>query len=115
VSEVGAVARILYAGANAATEVPATQIIDCRGIRRDTAKHASPLVADLLGRGIARIDPLNIGLDVDLSCRLIGKNGTASDKIFAVGPVSRAAFWEITAIPDIRDQTAKLAAALAVI
>jgi uncharacterized NAD(P)/FAD-binding protein YdhS len=31
----------------------------------------------------------------------------------AVGPLTRAAFWEIIAIPDIRNQCAELAAKLA--
>jgi len=30
----------------------------------------------------------------------------------AVGPLTRAAFWEIIAIPDIRNQSAELAARL---
>jgi uncharacterized NAD(P)/FAD-binding protein YdhS len=65
-------------------------------------------------RDPARLDPLNTGLDVDLSSRLISASGKASDRLFAIGPVSRPAFWEITAIPDIRDQTQKLAATLIV-
>ncbi len=94
------------------TRLDAAMVFDCRGIRRDPARHASPLIAGLLASGSARIDPLGIGLDVDASCRLIGRSGRASDRIFAIGPVSRAAFWEITAVPDIRDQAQKLAAAL---
>jgi uncharacterized NAD(P)/FAD-binding protein YdhS len=33
--------------------------------------------------------------------------------LFAAGPLTRAAFWEIVAIPDIRNQCAELAARLA--
>jgi uncharacterized NAD(P)/FAD-binding protein YdhS len=43
---------------------------------------------------------------------VIAANGCASGRLYAVGPVSRAAFWEITAIPDIREQVAALAARL---
>jgi uncharacterized NAD(P)/FAD-binding protein YdhS len=96
-------------GSTERTERKAAVIFDCRGIRRDTVRHASPLIASLLANRAARIDQLNIGLDVDLSCRLIGQEGKASDRLFAIGPVSRAAFWEITAIPDIREQTYRLA------
>ena len=81
-----------------------------RGVWLDLA---SPLVADLLARGRARVDPLRIVLEVDGQCRLVDVAGRPSARIFAIGPVSRAAFWEITAIPDIRHQVAALAGRLA--
>lgn len=96
------------------TEVlTALRIVDCRGIRRDPETHASPLVAGLLSAGTARIDPLRIGLEVDDHGRLIRADSTITPAIYAIGPASRAAFWEITAIPDIREQVARLAATLA--
>jgi uncharacterized NAD(P)/FAD-binding protein YdhS len=113
-SDGSAVAHIRSLGSTESAELISAAIFDCRGIRRDPARHASPLIAGLLASGAARVDPLNIGLDVDLSCRLIGQSGAASERLFAIGPVSRAAFWEMTAIPDIREQTFKLAALLAV-
>ena len=92
---------------------PRGRIVDCRGIRRDPVAHATPLITDLLARGGARIDPLRIGLDVSEDSRIISRAGSASARISAIGPASRAAFWEITAIPDIREQVASLTAALA--
>jgi uncharacterized NAD(P)/FAD-binding protein YdhS len=53
-----------------------------------------------------------LGLDVDASGRLIGANGAAHDRLYAVGPITRGAFWEITAVPDIRLQAALAAEAL---
>jgi uncharacterized NAD(P)/FAD-binding protein YdhS len=32
-----------------------------------------------------------------------------SQRLFAIGPLTRAAFWEIIAIPDIRNQCVQLA------
>lgn len=93
--------------------VTAARIIDCRGIRRDPEQHASPLVANLLAQGLARIDPLRIGLEVDDQGRLIRRDGSVSPRVQTIGPASRAAFWEITAIPDIREQVAGLARSLA--
>ncbi|MDR5651216.1 FAD/NAD(P)-binding protein [Ruixingdingia sedimenti] len=90
----------------------AGRIIDCRGIRHDPARNAGPPVADLLARGRVRVDPLRLGLEVTADCRLVDAGGRASARILAIGPVSRAAFWEITAIPDIRGQTARLAAGI---
>lgn len=92
--------------------VKVARIIDCRGIRRDAGKNASPLMAHLLASTQGRLDPLRIGLDVDPQCHVIGQDGQPSPRILAVGPASRATFWEITAVPDIRVQTAKLAKTL---
>ena len=100
-------------GAEAPVTLDAARVIDCRGIRRDPESHASPLMADLLARGHARIDPLRVGLDVNGDCRVLDRAGTPSQRLYAIGPASRAAFWEITAIPDIREQVAGLAAELA--
>lgn len=93
----------------------AVRIIDCRGIRRDPAAHASPLIAGLLTSGAARIDPLGIGLEVTNDCQVVGRNGAPSARIHAIGPVSRAAFWEITAVPDIRAQVAELSGRISAI
>lgn len=100
-------------GGAASERVAAARIIDCRGIRNDPEVNASTLIAGLLARGAARVDPLRIGLEVTGDCRLIDAGGRASARVLAIGPVSRAAFWEITAIPDIRLQVAGLAARIA--
>lgn len=111
----GPAAVVRPSGRTVTLPIPAQRIFDCRGIRRDPEHNASPLIADLLARGRAKIDPLRIGLQVDQNCRLIDSEGQASDRLLAIGPVSRAGFWEITAIPDIRDQTKRLAAELALL
>ncbi len=113
--EGGFFAYIRPYGSTGSEAITAARIIDCRGIRRDPETNATPLVKSLLAQKAARIDPLRIGLEVDAQCRLIRQNGTASSRIHVIGPASRAAFWEITAIPDIREQVARLAAEVAVI
>lgn len=95
--------------------IAAARVIDCRGVRRDPELHASALVADLLKEGAARIDALRIGLDVDGQGRLLRPDGSASARVYTIGPASRAAFWEITAIPDIREQVAQLADGLGLV
>lgn len=89
----------------------ADHVIDCRGIRRDPARHAAPVIRDLLARGAARLDPLGLGLDTTPAARVIDTQGTVSKRVFAIGPAARGALWEITAIPDIREQTSALARA----
>jgi uncharacterized NAD(P)/FAD-binding protein YdhS len=41
------------------------------------------------------------------------RDGAISRRLFAVGPVTRGAFWEITAVPDIRRQCELVAQHLA--
>ncbi len=107
--DAGAALRVAVRTAAAPEDLTADLVIDCRGIRRDPGDAASPLIRDLLARGLARVDPLRISLDVGADCRLHDAAGGAQEGLWAIGPVSRAAFWEITAIPDIREQTHALA------
>lgn len=108
----GVIAQVRLPGGAEAVEIPAARIIDCRGIRRDPLRDGSPLIRSMLSRGQARLDPLRIGLDVAPDCTVLNHEGERIEGLFAIGPASRAAFWEITAIPDIREQVASLAAAL---
>jgi uncharacterized NAD(P)/FAD-binding protein YdhS len=86
-----------------------SRIVSCRGLISDPRRSSNPLVAQLLAEGYARIDPLGIGLDVDNDCAVVDARGRASNRIFAIGPMSQAAFWESIAVPDIRLQAASLA------
>ncbi len=84
------------------------RIYDCTGIARDISTTSNSVVRSLVDRGLARPDPLRLGLDVTAKCEIIAGDGTASAKILAVGPLTRGTFFEIDAIPDIRVQSARL-------
>lgn len=84
------------------------RVIDCTGPRSDLDGEA-PLQAQLAGDGLLRGDPLGLGLDVGDDDALLGRTGTASARLFALGPPTRGRHWEITAIPDIRKRAAKMA------
>ena len=68
-----------------------------------------PLIRDLLARRFARPDPLGLGLEVNEQGALLNHEGVPSRRLFALGPVTRGSFWEIVAVPDIRQQCARLA------
>ena len=87
-------------------------ILDCTGITSSPRHSPNRLVRDMLAQGLARPDLLDLGLDVTESCALVNRSGHASERLFAVGPITRGRFWEIMAIPDIRVQCANLAAAI---
>ena len=73
------------------------------------------LVRRLLCDGLVRPDAHRLGLDVTPSGALKDRRGAISRQLFAVGPVTRGAFWEMTAVPDIRRQCELLAAQLAML
>ena len=87
--------------------------VNCTGPEGAIARVEDPLLRQLLASGRARADALGIGLDVDARNRVIGADGAPSPGLYAVGPLTRGALWEIVAVPDIRHQVRDVARALA--
>ncbi len=87
----------------------AARVINCTGPASDYQRLADPLVQSLLHAGLARPDPLRLGLEVTADSALAGP----SRRLFAMGPVTRGAFWEVTSVPDIRQQCDALASQIA--
>lgn len=91
----------------------ADMIINCTGPQTDIRRSREPLLVHLLKAGLIRPDPLAMGIDVDTDCRVIDARGVADSGLYCIGPMTRGAFWEIVAIPDIRHQCADIARRLA--
>jgi uncharacterized NAD(P)/FAD-binding protein YdhS len=85
------------------------RVINCMGPQGDLARTTDPLLQRLTQRGLLRPDAAHLGIDVDVQNRVVDTQGNASDRLLAVGPTTRGAFWEIVAVPDIRVQTWTLA------
>ena len=88
-----------------------TAIVNCTGPEGDIKRVGDPLTRTLLASGRARPDRLGLGLDVDRESRVAGSG--PSPALYAVGPLSKGAFWEIVAVPDIRGQVAAVAKSIA--
>lgn len=99
-------------GSTAIEALNVAKVVQCTGVYTDPLETTNPLLRHLLAQGLARPDPLGIGLDVTGECAIVDRTGHGSPVLFAVGPLTRAAFWEIMAVPDIRVQCADLARAL---
>jgi uncharacterized NAD(P)/FAD-binding protein YdhS len=80
------------------------RIVNGTGPQGDLTATHEPLLRNLRDRGLLRADPLRIGIDVDQDARAIAADGTSSDRLTVIGPMTRGAFWEIVAVPDIRRQ-----------
>lgn len=87
-------------------------VVNCAGLLGDLDQTSEPLLRQLLSRGLIRPDPSRLGADVDPGSRLIGTGGGPQAGLYAVGPLTRGAFWEITSVPDIRTQAAEVAQAI---
>ena len=87
-------------------------VVNCAGPRGDIAQCGDPLIAGLLGAGEIRSDACRLGLDVDSRSRVVGADGAARETLFAVGPITRGQFYEVTSVPDIRIQAADCAEAV---
>jgi uncharacterized NAD(P)/FAD-binding protein YdhS len=114
-NEAGALVRYRRRGQRDGASLQVGMIVDCTGIVKDPRATGNPVIQHLFEQGLARTDALHIGIDIAEDCAVINRHGIASRRLFAVGPLTRAAFWEIVAIPDIRNQCAELATRLAVI
>jgi uncharacterized NAD(P)/FAD-binding protein YdhS len=108
----GARVRYRRRGQTAIESLDVGAVVDCTGIVKDPGATGNPAVRSLFDQGLARVDPLQIGLEVAPDCAVVSRKGLPSRRLFAIGPLTRASFWEIIAIPDIRNQCAELAARL---
>ena len=78
--------------------------INCTGPLGAIERTADPMLRGLLDDGLVRADPLGIGLEVDQASRAAG-----SERLWALGPLTKGRYWEIVAVPDIREQAAQVA------
>ena len=77
---------------------------NCTGPLHVIEHTRDPLLRSLLDAGMARPDQLNIGLEVDQQSRVAG-----GERLWALGPLTKGRYWEIIAVPDIREQAAAVA------
>ena len=104
--------RIRVEQDSSVTDLGAGWLINATGPGTDLTRTTDPLLRDLLGRGLARPDPLRLGLDASPDGAVLDAAGTPSTTLFTLGPPLRGVRYETTAVPEIRDQAAALAGLL---
>lgn len=95
-------------GADKAERLVVQRVINATGLQA-AGSAESPLIQALRRRGLARLDPMALGLDVTDALNVVGEGGRASPNLFALGPIVRGVFWECVAVPDVRTQAEKVA------
>ena len=77
---------------------------NCTGPLHSMEHTKDPLLRSLLDSGQVRPDHLGIGLEVDEASHAVG-----GELLWALGPLTKGRYWEIIAVPDIREQAAAVA------
>ena len=109
VNDEGGGVRVRIDHGGSSSELAVGCLINCTGAATDITATADPLLRQLLDSGLARPDPLRLGLDADARGALRDAGGTAVGDIVTLGPLLRGRRYETTAIPEIRDQAAAIA------
>jgi uncharacterized NAD(P)/FAD-binding protein YdhS len=78
-------------------------VFNCTGPLHSIERSKDPLLRSLLDTGEVHPDQLGIGVAIDGTCR-------AGEHLWAMGPLTKGRYWEIIAVPDIREQAAEVAA-----
>ena len=77
---------------------------NCTGPLHAIERTRDPLLRSLLDAQEVRPDQLGIGIQVDDRAR-----AESSERLWALGPLTKGRYWEIIAVPDIREQAAAVA------
>ncbi len=92
----------------------ARHVMCCTGPLLDYDRLDSPLVRQLRANGCLTPDPLGLGILTDADGALLDPTGQPSaGGLFTLGASRRPAYFESTAVPELRQQAATLAGVLA--
>lgn len=84
--------------------------MNCTGPEADIARCRDPLLRNLHDRRLITVGPLRMGIEIDPAER--AARGASGGAIFAIGPLLLGEELETTAVPELRQQAAHLAARL---
>jgi len=99
--------RILPVSAVDPAQFPA--VVNCTGPAPTSSRGWNRLVDALLDRGVVRPHRLGLGIDCDEHGRVVGSTGEVDPDVYVVGAARKGAEWEVSAVPDLRGQAARLA------
>lgn len=88
------------------------RVINCTGPDGRYLQNQDPLFVNLAAQGLLRADPLELGLAADAHGGLLDRHGQVSNRLYTLGTALRGLYWESTAVPELREQAARLAAHL---
>jgi uncharacterized NAD(P)/FAD-binding protein YdhS len=102
----------LARGSQQRRTLDAAEVVICTGPDYDVSRSPERLWQALLSRGLAVSDALRLGIRTGPAGALVARDGSASRRLFYIGPMLRADYWEATAVGELRTHAERLAAAL---
>lgn len=73
----------------------------------------NPVLAALERAGLARPDPLRLGIEVTADGRAIGRDGAPTPGLYVAGPLARGTVGELMGLPDVTNYAIRIAGAVA--
>ncbi|WP_155904918.1 FAD/NAD(P)-binding protein [Methylopila sp. M107] len=104
----GARVALRRRGTRESVEIEVDTIINCTGPRSSFDDLNEPAFIRLKEHGLLVADELGLGVKT-FGCAVVDRYGSPSDWLFAIGPLTRPEWWEITAVPEISAQSHYLA------
>jgi uncharacterized NAD(P)/FAD-binding protein YdhS len=90
-------------------ELRAGWVVNCTGPAASNSAESNPVIGSLLVHGWVRPDELALGLETGADGNAIDAAGRPAQDLFVVGTLRKPAFWESTAVPELRNQAAAVA------
>jgi len=90
-------------------ELPTSWVINCTGPMPSNSPESNPVIGSLLVQGWLRLDELALGIETTATGNAIAADRADVPGLFVVGTLRNPAFWESTAVPELRGQAATVA------
>ena len=95
-------------------QIDVDRVVNATGVEMRAQLMRNPLLADLLGKGLARPGPHGIGIDTTRSGDMVDAEGAAQPRLLVVGSLRIGRLWESIAVPELRGQAESAARRLLV-
>jgi uncharacterized NAD(P)/FAD-binding protein YdhS len=105
-------AQLRARGAQDASPHVCDVLIRATGLDTDVANTPDPLVRQLHTDGWLSADPLGLGFKCDGGYGLLNRLNRRAEGLYALGPLLRGEYWEMTAVPELRAAAKALATEL---
>ena len=99
-------------GPHGSRRIEAAAVINCTGPKERDIPSDSPLITNLVARGLVQPDAMNMGIQAAPNFAVLDAQGRESSILFALGSILKGTLWETIAVPELRSQTFRVAETL---
>jgi len=96
-------------GSDAQRSMAADLVVNATGPDYSIKQSQELLLRSMAECGLIAADDLQLGLLTDERSACVGADGTTDGRLFYLGPMLRARYWEATAATELRDHAERLA------